>query len=391
MSETTKSRLLAIPPQDPHDRRVPLTPEYVSKFCDQGWSVCVPIGIGESAGFSQHEYEGAGCEIVSSVEESLGSAHCVLCISAPSDDLFSKISPGTIVAGFLDPFGNPERIGRLADSRITTLALELVPRTTLAQSMDALSSQASLSGYAAVILAADRLAKALPMMSTPAGTIRPARVLVVGTGVAGLQAIATAVRLGARVTAYDVRPTAKEQVESLGAKFAKIELGETSEASGGYANALSEDQLELQRQALKKLCAESDIIITTAQVFGRKSPTIVSRDMIEGMARGTIIVDAAIATGGNVELAQIGQEIEHRGVTIIGDPYLASYVARDSSKVLSSNFYSLLSHVLDPETKQLKETDADEIADGVILTREGKICDERITGLVNSLSGGVES
>lgn len=382
MTDSKTRKLLAIPPGDARDRRVPVTPDAAVKFREQGWTVCVPEGFGEPAGFARADYEAAGCAFVSSVGEAISSVQAVLCVSPLSDDLVSKLSGEMLLAGFLEPFSDPERIRRLAQTGVTSLALELVPRTTLAQSMDALSSQASLAGYVSVILAADRLAKALPMMSTPAGTIRPAKVLIVGTGVAGLQAIATAVRLGARVTAYDVRPTAKEQVESLGAKFARIDVGETAEAAGGYANALTEEQLELQRQGLAKLCAESDIIITTAQIFGKKAPTIVTKDMVDGMARGSVIVDAAIATGGNVELAELGREVEHQGVTIIGDPYLASHVARDASMVLASNFLSLLKHVLNPETGKPRTDAEDEIVQGVLLTQGIEIRDDRVSALL---------
>lgn len=391
MSENAGPRLLAVPPGDKLDRRVPVTPESAVKLAEQGWAVCVPEYMGEAAGFSRDDYETAGCELVSNVDDAIASANAVLCVSPPSENLITKLSPGTILAGFLDPFAEPGRIKQLADAGVVSLSLELVPRTTLAQSMDALSSQASLAGYAAVILAAERLAKALPMMSTPAGTIRPAKILVVGTGVAGLQAIATAVRLGGRVTAYDVRPTAKEQVESLGAKFAKIDVGETEEAKGGYANELTAEQLDMQRKALAKLCSESDIIITTAQIFGRRAPLIVMRDMVEGMTPGAVIVDAAIATGGNVELTKVGQEIEHRGVKIIGDPYLASRVAWDASAVLASNFVSLLKHTVNPATMQPDPDSDDEIVRGVLLTHGGEIRDERIRALLESSSEGNQS
>lgn len=391
MSENAGPRLLAVPPDDKLDRRVPVTPESAVKLVEQGWAVCVPEHMGEAAGFSRDDYQTVGCELVSNVDDAIASANAVLCVSPPSENLITKLSPGTILAGFLDPFAEPGRIKQLADAGVVSLSLELVPRTTLAQSMDALSSQASLAGYAAVILAAERLAKALPMMSTPAGTIRPAKILVVGTGVAGLQAIATAVRLGARVTAYDVRPTAKEQVESLGAKFAKIDVGETEEAKGGYANELTAEQLDMQRKALAKLCSESDIIITTAQIFGRRAPLIVMRDMVEGMTPGAVIVDAAIATGGNVELTKVGQEIEHQGVKIIGDPFLASRVARDASAVLASNFVSLLKHTVNPATMQPEPDSDDEIVRGVLLTYGGEIRDERIRALLESSSEGNQS
>lgn len=354
---------------------------------EAGWDVRVPRGMGLPSGFADEAYEAAGASLCEG-REALQSARIALCVSMDSDAFVDMVPEGVILAGFLDPFNKPARIAKLAERGVTSLALELVPRTTIAQSMDGLSSQASLSGYAAVVLAASKLAKALPMMSTPAGTIKPARVLVVGTGVAGLQAIATAVRLGARVTAYDVRPTAKEQVESLGAKFAKIDLGETGETAGGYAKELTSEQLDMQREQITKLCAESDIIVTTAQIFGRRAPMIVTADMVRAMKPGSVIVDGAIATGGNVEVAKVGEEIEFEGVTVIGDPLLPSRVARDASQVLASNFVSLLTRVLDAETKQLKSPDEDEILSGVLLTHEGKVRDERVAGLLGDTTNG---
>lgn len=370
------------------DHRVPMTPDAVRTFGAQGWNVICQAGMGARAGFPDHEYAASGAELSADPHEMVARAHAGVCVAAPKAELIGSMREGLILAGFLDPFFQPDAIARLAERGVSGLSLELVPRTTIAQSMDALSSQASLAGYAAVILGAARLAKALPMMSTPAGTIKPARVLVVGTGVAGLQAIATAVRLGARVTAYDVRPTAKEQVESLGAKFAKIDLGETGEAAGGYAKELTEAQLEMQRQQLAKLCSESDIIVTTAQVFGRPSPTIVTVEMVRGMKPGAVIVDAAIATGGNVEPAERGREIDYHGVTIIGDPFLASRVARDASMVLASNFLSLLRHCLHADTKLLKDPASDEIVGATLLTHNREIRDARVATLVRKTSAG---
>ena len=379
--------IAAIASEQTTDQRVPVTPESAKALVEAGWDVRVPRGMGLPSGFADEAYEAAGASLCEG-REALQSARIALCVSMDSDSFVDMVPEGVILAGFLDPFTKPARIARLAERGVSSLALELVPRTTIAQSMDGLSSQASLAGYAAVVLAASKLAKALPMMSTPAGTIKPARVLVVGTGVAGLQAIATAVRLGARVTAYDVRPTAKEQVESLGAKFAKIDLGETGETAGGYAKELTSEQLDMQRQQLTKLCAESDIIVTTAQIFGRPAPMIVTSDMVRAMKPGSVIVDAAIATGGNVEVAKVGQEIEFEGVTIIGDPLLPSRVARDASQMLASNFVSLLTRVLDAETKQLKNPEEDEILASVLLTHGGQIRDERIAKLTVSPSQG---
>lgn len=387
VAQRVRPVIAAIVPMDSQDRRVPVTPEAAKAYFAAGWDVRVPRGGGLQSGYTDSAYEEAGATLVDE-KQLLDGAHVAVCVSVPSDAFVDALPGGVMLVGFLDPFQQPARIGRLAKRGVTSLALELVPRTTIAQSMDGLSSQASLAGYAAVLLAASKLTKALPMMSTPAGTIKPARVLVVGTGVAGLQAIATAVRLGARVTAYDVRPTAKEQVESLGAKFAKIDLGETGETAGGYAKELTSEQLDMQRQQLTKLCAESEIIITTAQIFGRRAPMIVTADMVRAMKPGSVIVDAAIATGGNVEVAKVGEEIEFEGVTIIGDPLLPSRAARDASQVLASNFVSLLTRVLDAETKQLKNPEDDEILSGVLLTHEGQVRDERIAKLLGDTTNG---
>jgi len=379
---------VALVPECDADRRVPITPESAKALSDMGWQVCVPKGLGDRCGYTDSEYETSGASVRVSGQALLENVSVALCVSLPSQAVISTMPQGLILAGFLDPFVQPSSINELAERRVSSLALELVPRTTIAQSMDGLSSQASLAGYAAVVLAASKLAKALPMMSTPAGTIKPARVLVVGTGVAGLQAIATAVRLGARVLAYDVRPTAKEQVESLGAKFAKIDLGETGETAGGYAKELTAEQIHSQRLQLTKLCAESDIVITTAQIFGRPAPRIITTEMVRAMKPGSVIVDAAIATGGNVELVESGKEIEFEGVTIIGDPYLPSRVARDASRVLASNLASLIKHVIDPATMSLKNLSTDEILANVLLTHEGAIRDQRIQKLVAQTPNG---
>ncbi len=387
-SRQGKPILAALLPQIESDRRVPITPDSAKAFSSAGWSVRIPKGFGNPCGYTDSEYEAAGSLLLENGQDPLEGAGVALCVSIPDGDVIETLPNGLILAGFLDPFAKPTRISVLAERGVSSLALEFVPRTTIAQSMDGLSSQASLAGYAATVLAASRLAKALPMMTTPAGTIKPARVLVVGTGVAGLQAIATAVRLGARVLAYDVRPTAKEQVESLGAKFAKVEIGETGESAGGYAKELTAQQLDMQREQLTKLCAESEIIITTAQIFGRPAPRIITTEMVRAMKPGTIIVDAAIATGGNVEPAVFGQEIEYDGVTIIGDPFLPSRVARDASQMLASNFVSLIKQVIDAETHLLKDPAEDEILSSVLLTHRGAIRDQRIASLIEASSIG---
>ena len=239
--------IAALPTNDQRDHRVAITPGSASQLHSLGWKTRIVHGSGVASGYSNEEFESVGTEIVQNTESLLDSARVALCIESPGIEFIESMPERMVLAGFLDPFQKPDNVDAIAKRGLDAFSLELVPRTTIAQPMDALSSQASLAGYAATILAASRLTKALPMMSTPAGTIKPARVLVVGTGVAGLQAIATSVRLGARVTAYDVRPTAKEQVESLGARFAKIDIGETGEVAGGYAKQLTEEQLGMIR------------------------------------------------------------------------------------------------------------------------------------------------
>jgi NAD(P) transhydrogenase subunit alpha len=262
--------------------------------------------------------------------------------------------------------------------------MELIPRSTYAQKMDALSSQASLAGYAAVILAADRIDKALPMMSTPAGTISPARVLVIGVGVAGLQAIATAKRLGARVEAYDTRPVVEEQVQSLGARFVKIDVGETGQTAQGYAKALTEEQLALQRQQMARFCANADIVITTAQVFGRPAPRIVTAEMVAGMRPGSVIVDLAAATGGNVEGTVADREVEVGGVRILGLANMPGLVARDASQMYAANVAHLIDHAYDRGNGRLALDPEDEVVGSCLLTHDGDVRHEQIRELVEA-------
>ena len=256
--------------------------------------------------------------------------------------------------------------------------MEMIPRTTIAQKMDALSSQANLAGYVTVILAAERINKILPMMMTPAGTITPARVFVIGAGVAGLQAIATAKRLGARVEAFDTRPVVEEQVQSLGAKFVKIDLGETGQTKDGYAKALTPEQIQKQREGMAKVCANADIVITTAQLFGRKAPIILTKDMLNQMKPGSIVVDMAVESGGNVEGSKVNEEIDINGVTIIGLGNLPGRVAVHASQMYSSNLTNLLESYWDQEQKIFNLKLEDEIIKGCLITHDGKIVNEMI-------------
>jgi NAD(P) transhydrogenase subunit alpha len=266
----------------------------------------------------------------------------------------------------------------LVEKNISAISMEMIPRITRAQKMDVLSSQANLAGYVAVILAAERLDKILPMMMTPAGTISPARVFIIGVGVAGLQAIATAKRLGARVEAFDTRPVVEEQVKSLGARFVKIDLGETGQTKDGYAKALTDEQLQKQREGMAKVCALSDIVITTAQLFGRKAPVIVTENMVRGMSKGSVIVDLAVEGGGNVAGSQIDRELDVDGVRIIGLGNLPGRVTVHASQMFSSNLYNLVEEFWNAQEKRFELNFEDEIVKGCVITHQGKIVNEMI-------------
>ncbi len=303
---------------------------------------------------------------------SLG-AEMVLRLGVPDVDDVPNLSGGGIHVSLLDPFNSAEVVQAMADRKVSAISLEMIPRTTIAQKMDVLSSQANLAGYVAVILAASRQNKILPMMMTPAGTIAPARVFVIGAGVAGLQAIATAKRLGARVDAFDVRPDAQEQILSLGAKPLTIDLGETGQTKDGYAKKLTDEQLARQREAMAKQCAQSDIVITTAKVFGKKAPLIVTNEMIDGMKPGSVIIDLAVETGGNVEASKPDKEVQRHGVMIIGRVELPRRVPVAASQMFSSNLYNFVEHFWHKETKRFVLDRDDAIIQGCLITHAGDI------------------
>jgi H+-translocating NAD(P) transhydrogenase subunit alpha len=367
---------------DPPEKRIALTPQAVQKLVKLGASVHVPKGLGASLGFADEDYKAVGASLVEDSDAALSQADLLVLVNKPSSETVSKLKPGTILVSFLEPFRSPDLLKTLRDRNLSSLCMELIPRTTYAQKMDALSSQASLAGYAAVIKAADVIAKVLPMMSTPAGTIPPARVFILGVGVAGLQAIATAKRLGARVEAFDTRGVVAEQVESLGAKFVKIDVGETGQTEQGYAKPLTEEQLELQRQGLAKVCANADIVITTAQVFGRSAPRLITKDMIEGMRPGSVIVDLAASTGGNVEGTVPDETVTVNGVQIIGLANLPGEVAKDASAVYANNVVNLIEHAWSKEKGRLELNLEDPVIKSVLLTHGGEIRDERIKKIV---------
>jgi NAD(P) transhydrogenase subunit alpha len=285
---------------------------------------------------------------------------------------------GCIHASFLNPFSERELVLRFAAAEVTAVSMEMIPRTTVAQKMDVLSSQANLAGYVAVTLAATGINRVFPMMMTPAGTIRPLRVFVIGVGVAGLQAIATARRLGAFVEAFDTRPVVEEQVKSLGAKFVKADLGETGETAGGYAKALTPEQLQKQREVMAQHVGQADVVITAAQVFGKKAPVIVTTQMVKQMKPGSIVVDTAIETGGNVECTKYGEEVELGGVKIIGFANLPGRVAANASEMYSNNMGAFVEHFWDKGANAFHMDITNDILKGCVITHAGKICNEMI-------------
>lgn len=360
------------------ETRVPVIPDSVKRFTDQGAEVHIETGMGLAIRIEDSEYEQAGAKIVSDRTALLNNADIVLRLRKPLLEEVSLLKKGSIHISFLDPFNEHELVDAFTAANITSISMEMIPRTTRAQKMDALSSQASLAGYAMVVLAADRLDKILPMMMTPAGTISPSRVFIIGAGVAGLQAIATAKRMGARVEAFDTRPVVKEQVESLGGKFVEIDLGETGQTAGGYANALTEEQVKLQLEGQKKICAQSDIVITTAQLFGRPAPIVVTKDMLAAMKPGSVVIDLAVESGGNVEGSVVGEEIEINGVKVIGLANMPGRVAGHASQVYSANLHNLVLEYWNKETQQFDLDMEDEIIKGCVITHDGVLTNEMI-------------
>jgi H+-translocating NAD(P) transhydrogenase subunit alpha len=354
--------------------RAALTPTTAQALVKLGLTVQADAGIGRSSHYSDADYAAAGVQLVTDPAAALASADLVLRVRKPSPEAIAALKPGAVHLSFLDPFNESPLLASFAAAGTSAVSLEMIPRTTLAQKMDALSSQASLAGYAAVVQAAARVRSALPMMMTPAGTIMPCRVFVIGAGVAGLQAIATAKRLGARVEAFDTRPVVEEQVKSLGAKFVKIDLGDTGQTSGGYAKQLTPEQVAKQQAGMAKICAQSDIVITTAKVFGRKAPRLLTAAMVAGMKSGSIIVDMAVESGGNVEGAIAGEDVvTPNGVTILGHPSLECTTATHATQVLAANFAAWITHFWDHESKSLRLNHEDEILKGCLITHGGAI------------------
>jgi NAD(P) transhydrogenase subunit alpha len=357
----------------PGEKRAVVIPHDVARLVKLGATVTIESGLGAGIRASDADYEKAGASVSTDRTALLSGSDIVLRLRKPDPSDIKLLRKGCIHISYLDPFNEKELLSMLAAQGVSAISMEFIPRSTRAQKMDSLSSQASLAGYTAVVLAAERTDQTLPMMTTPAGTINPCRVFIIGAGVAGLQAIATAKRLGARVDAFDTRPAVAEQVRSLGARFFEIDLGETGQTKDGYAKALTEDQLKMQRDAMAKQCAISDIVITTAQVFGRKAPIILTKEMVAGMKPGSIIVDLAIETGGNVEGAVLGKEVDLNGVRILGLENMAGRVPLDASQMYSANLYNLVEEFWDKEAKSMPLDLEDDIIQSCLMTHEGKI------------------
>ena len=356
------------------ETRAALTPASAAGLVKLGLVMQAQPGLGLLSNYPDAAYVEAGVKMVVDHAAAMAAADLVMRVRKPTKADIEMMKRGSWSLSFLDPFNEPELIAAFASAGISAASLEMIPRTTLAQKMDALSSQASLAGYAAVIEAAQRLQMALPMMMTPAGTIMPARVFIIGAGVAGLQAIATAKRMGERVDAFDTRPVVEEQVRSLGAKFVKIDLGETGQTAGGYAKALTPEQVAKQQAGMAKVIAQSDIVITTAKLFGRPAPRVITAAMVAGMKPGSVVVDLAVEGGGNVEGSRSGEDVvTANGVTIIGHPCLEGTVAHHATQVLAANYAAWVTHFWDEKEKVFRANLDDEILKGCLITHGGAI------------------
>ncbi|MGA9444594.1 MAG: Re/Si-specific NAD(P)(+) transhydrogenase subunit alpha [Methyloceanibacter sp.] len=384
--------IIGIPAEGPDEPRIGLSPESVKKLVKAGAKVTVRSGAGLRSHFSDDQYQEAGASIAKSDEDAVAGADVVFTVRRPPVALAKAMKKGASLVGMLDPFSDADGLDALAKTGVSLFAMELMPRITRAQSMDVLSSQSNLAGYKAVVDASAAFERALPMMMTAAGTVPAARVFVMGAGVAGLQAIATARRLGAIVTSTDVRPAAKEQVESLGAKFIAVEDEEfkQAETSGGYAKEMSDEYKKKQAELIADHVKNQDIIITTALIPGRPAPKLISTAMIESMRPGSIIVDLAAERGGNAELTKPGEIAEHRGVRIFGQLNLPGRVPVNASSLYARNLQAFIEPFIDKETKELAIDWDDELAVGTAIARDGTIVNERVAGGLTS-SGGKAS
>lgn len=360
------------------EKRCAATPSSAQRLVKKGATLLLESGAGLSSGYSDSEYSEVGAVVIDDVNDALSDADMVVTVNKPTEAQLGLMKKGAIVVGHLDPFFQQPLIESLATKGLTAISVEMIPRSSRAQKMDALSSQASLAGYVMIMQAANQLPSILPMMMTPSGTIKPAKVFIIGAGVAGLQAIATAKRLGANVLAYDTRPVVAEQVESLGGKFLKIDIGETGQTKDGYAKELTDEQKAKQQEAQRDAIADSDIVITTAQLFGRKPPVLISKETLALMKPGSVVVDMAATSGGNVEGSVPGETVEINGVKVIGNGYWSQFVAKAATDMYANNIYNLVDEFFDNETKTFGLNLDDDILAGCVITHEGKITNDML-------------
>ncbi len=372
---------IAVPKEsDLGELRVALVPDTVARFVKLGFEVFVQSGAGQGAHFTDGEYEAAGATVITSAKELWGAADLLLKVAPPGEQDGEQemdwLKPGAALISFLNSLANPEKIQELAKRKINAFSMEMIPRTSRAQSMDALSSQANIAGYKSALIAAASLPRLFPMMTTAAGTIPPAKVLVIGAGVAGLQAIATARRLGAVVEAFDVRPAVKEEVQSVGAKFIEIPIEEDTATTGGYAKEVGKSTQERIREVLTEHVKKSDVVITTAQVQGKRAPMIVTEAMVGEMKAGAVIVDLAAGQGGNCACTEAGKDVYYNGVTIIGPLNLPASLPVDASQVYAKNLLTLVKYLV--KDGVIDFNFEDDIVDSTCVTYGGEIRNERV-------------
>lgn len=367
------------------ERRCAVSPATVKRFVKKGMRLLIETGAGEQAGYADELFAAEGAEIVASAQEALSAASIALFVNRPSAEQLGLLPEGAMVIGHIDPFFQQPLVEALQQRQLTTLSVEMIPRSSRAQKMDALSSQASLAGYVMVMQAANHLPSILPMMMTPSGTIKPAKVFIIGAGVAGLQAIATAKRLGASVLAYDTRTVVAEQVESLGGKFLHIDLGETGQTKDGYAQALSSEQQQKQKDAQRDAIADADIVITTAQLFGRRPPQLIDKNTLAMMRPGSVVVDMAARSGGNVEGSVAGEVATIAGVTVIGTGNWSQAVAKDATDMYANNLFNLIEEFYNDESQTLTLDFDDEILAQSVITHAGELTNEMLR---NTYQGG---
>ncbi len=352
------------------ENRVALTPGVCTQLIKQGYECFVESNAGYNSNFDDNAYTKVGCKVVSK-SEALAEAVIIAKVNAPTDEEINQMQAGTSCISFLYANNNPELIQKLADKNITAISMDAIPRISRAQNMDALSSQANLGGYKSVILGASQLGKIFPLLMTSAGTITPSRVLIYGAGVAGLQAIATAKRLGAIVECTDVRPETKEQIESLGGKFIEVKDAEAAKVEGGYAKEVSADYLLKQKEAVNKSLFQADLVITTALVMGKKAPVLITEEQVKQMKLGAVIVDMAVEQGGNCELSELNKTVTKNGVTIIGQSNLPSTLPQNASELYAKNIQNLLTHLATKDG--FKYEMEEEITKGTFITKDGKV------------------